>query len=465
MNCDCTIIKGPVGITWNGIYFLTEGEVTVRSVIDSVDLMSDKNGTFDKRLRSLAYTVAFKPLGTYTTLAALLNHIAGLRPGQDIFRPAGADLPLIITPLTDQGFTAGTAGEIITFAKAALTGIPALKFSTGAQMLESVTFTCIKATGVEQNTDDAFFSRAQWTSTLAAAFITAADVEESDILTAQWEGNWSVNPASPASGDPWGDFETVDGFSISFDRKLAEVKTDNCGYIGSTMTDMTAKITFIPCLTSTAVAATNTLTITANPTDNDTITINGRTYRFKGTLAAINDVKIGASLSATLTSLQKTINGTGVAGTDMFTGTVLDAYVTAGTPTSTTILFTAKVAGSEANDITATNPVDTGGVITWAGATFSGGTGSRLENTLLGHPFHNEATNGVAIGGAVSGAARILHLTGTTAGASDVVVMEFLRAQLTGFGIRYGAQPLRQGEVEFTATQRFSGDMLTINVD
>jgi hypothetical protein len=463
MNCDCTIIKGPVGIEWNGIKFLTEGEVTIRSNIEAFDVSADHVGTFDKRLTSLAYTIAFKPLGVSGVVVSLLTHIAGLRPGQDLFTDEGIDLPLVITPLTDQGFTLGKAGEILTFKKVALTGIPGLKLSTSAQMIDTLTFTAIKSTGVEQNVDDAYYSRAPWTSTLATAFITAASVDEADVLTSQWACIWQIDPTTPVSGDPWADFESVDGIAISFDRQSVDTKTDNCGWIGTSHTGMTAKITLTPCLTAAAVAATTTLTITAQPTNNDTIEIGGRTYRFRDTLAAIDDIKISAvNLAATLLSIQKTINGTGVAGTDMFTGTTINAHVTAGTPGATTIVMTAKVAGEEANDITTTNPVDTGTVITWTGATLSGGTGSRLENILLGHPFHNE-TAGVPIGGALNGTSRKLKLVGSDQG--NEFVIEFQRVNLTATGIRYGAQPLRQGEVEFTATQKLSGDFLTAAVD
>lgn len=460
MNCDCTIIKGPVGITWHGLYFLTEGEVTIRSVLEKFDLSADYVGVFDHRLKSMAYTIAFKPLGTNDLAVGILGYLAGLRPGNDLFSYSSADAAMVITPLTDQGFSTGVAGEIITFKKVALTNPPSMKLSTGAQIFDAMTFTAIKATGVEQNVDDAFFSRAPWTQTLATAFTTSAAVDEADVLTEAWTGVWQANPDSPTSGDPWGDFETVDGFSVSFDQKTSDTKTDNCGWIGQSLTSLGAKVTFIPCLTAAAVAATNTLTITSQPTDNDAIVIGTRTYRYKNTLAAINDIKISAvNLAATLLSTQKTVNGTGVAGTDMYTGTTIDPYVTAGTPGATTILFTAKVAGSEANDTPTTNPIDTGSVISWGAATLTGGTGSRLENTLLGHPFHNE-TAGVPIGGSINGVSRrILRLT-----AGNNVVIEFKRIDLTATGIRYGAVPLRQGQVEMTATQKLSGDFLSVTV-
>jgi hypothetical protein len=62
--------------------------------------------------------------------------------------------------------------------------------------------------------------------------------------------------------------------------------------------------------------ATGTLAFAANPADADTVTLGASTYRFKNTMAQANDVKRESTAAATLAHLVKTINGTGVAGTD-----------------------------------------------------------------------------------------------------------------------------------------------------
>lgn len=60
-----------------------------------------------------------------------------------------------------------------------------------------------------------------------------------------------------------------------------------------------------------------------NPADGTTITLGTETYRFKNTLAAVNDVKIQSTLSATMASLCHAINSTGTSGTDYYGGTSL----------------------------------------------------------------------------------------------------------------------------------------------
>lgn len=121
----------------------------------------------------------------------------------------------------------------------------------------------------------------------------------------------------------------------------------------------------------TAVAATDTLTSNnTNVSDGDTVTIQGTAYRFKNTLAQIGDIKIGASADATLTSLAKAINGTGVAGTDMFTGTPADPNVSSSTVSAHALTFTALVTGTGGNAYTLATTAVT---LTPGGATFSGG--------------------------------------------------------------------------------------------
>jgi hypothetical protein len=72
--------------------------------------------------------------------------------------------------------------------------------------------------------------------------------------------------------------------------------------------------------------------MSAVPADGDTVSIGQSVvYTFRNTIAVPGDVKIGASVNATLLSLKAAINGTGAVGTDYFGGTSTIWNVTAGT--------------------------------------------------------------------------------------------------------------------------------------
>lgn len=75
---------------------------------------------------------------------------------------------------------------------------------------------------------------------------------------------------------------------------------------------------------SQGISAVGDIRCDTNPADNDTIVIGLKTYRFKNTLAAVNDVKIGGSTTATMLSLSRAINLNGTAGTDYFAGTLIN---------------------------------------------------------------------------------------------------------------------------------------------
>lgn len=120
-------------------------------------------------------------------------------------------------------------------------------------------------------------------------------------------------------------------------------------------------------------AATGTITLGANPTDGDTVTIGAKTYRFKNTTAQANDVKIGASATATGVNLDKAIQADGTGdGTDYHTGTTANASVTATNATGV-VTLTAIESGTAGNSI-ALSATFTSGSNLVSGSTLSGGT-------------------------------------------------------------------------------------------
>lgn len=118
------------------------------------------------------------------------------------------------------------------------------------------------------------------------------------------------------------------------------------------------------------VAATDVATGVTTPTDGDTVTIAGQTYRFKTTIAAIGDIHINGSLTNALTNLKSAINGTGTAGTDYYTGTPVNLYVTATASTATTISISSIESGSVGNLLAVASSATN---IAWATATLAGG--------------------------------------------------------------------------------------------
>jgi len=90
-----------------------------------------------------------------------------------------------------------------------------------------------------------------------------------------------------------------------------------------------------------------------NVSDGDTVTIGSRTYTFRTTRAAINDVLIGASAAASLQNLAGTINAYNLT-TAYFAGTAGHADVWAPTISATVVTLQARVAGTAGNSLVLT---------------------------------------------------------------------------------------------------------------
>lgn len=111
---------------------------------------------------------------------------------------------------------------------------------------------------------------------------------------------------------------------------------------------------------------------TTNVAEDEVVVVGAITYRWRNTLAQAYDVKIGADAQASLVNLKKAINGTGVAGTDYFAGTVAHTLVIANEITATTLKIWSRTVGTANNTLATTT---TASHLSWADTTLGGGTG------------------------------------------------------------------------------------------
>ncbi len=118
---------------------------------------------------------------------------------------------------------------------------------------------------------------------------------------------------------------------------------------------------------------TLTIAMAQNAVDGETVTIGSTVYTWEsGTLDAAFKVKVGADRIASLTSLSKAINLTGVVGTDYGSGTTLHPTVTATDNLDGTMTATAKdTVNHVTGDAIATTETMTQG--SWGATTLGGG--------------------------------------------------------------------------------------------
>lgn len=146
----------------------------------------------------------------------------------------------------------------------------------------------------------------------------------------------------------------------------------------STLVNLVATMPGATLTTVGGQAASGTITVTTQPTANQTITIAGVTVTFKAAGAAKlidNEVELGAAAATTAANLAAFINAS----------YSLKGIVTASAATST-VTVTAVYKGVDGNAITISNGTATG--ITMSGATLTGGT----------EPTSASITSGTGIG-------------------------------------------------------------------
>ena len=178
-------------------------------------------------------------------------------------------------------------------------------------------------------------------------------------------------------------------------------------------------------------AATGVLTFAANLDDDDTLTIGTRVYRFKNTLAAINDIKIGINKAASIVNLNATIAGTGTPGTEYYTGTLPHADVVITGIVADVVSFRAARTGAAGNLITTTESSDH---LVWGAPTLTGGldvTQPAVERTL-------EGTVKITLGGAL------------LPGAGSSLIYEVSTPSLLTFAVPAGWAPNSTGSITVT---------------
>jgi len=154
-------------------------------------------------------------------------------------------------------------------------------------------------------------------------------------------------------------------------------------------------------------AATGTLTSTAQPANDDTVTIGSQTYTYKTTLTgAADEVLLGAAQANSMENLRRAINGDGVAGTNYGTGTVANTDVSA-TDTGTTVVVTALLGGTGPNSVATT---EVGANTSWGGATLSGGLD---ENFVILALSELPAQTTAAVGAVTTLGSVVAEHTGT----------------------------------------------------
>lgn len=191
-------------------------------------------------------------------------------------------------------------------------------------------------------------------------FVTGVLSQLKQIIHGSQAGDWHGAPVSVHGGDA--------SLYALFNRATLEGKLVDAWR--SNLNDATPPA---------AAYASETLTLTGQPLDTETVTIGTKTYTFQATLTDVDgNVLIGATASDSLDNLIAAITLGAGAGSTYAASTTLHPTATAAAGAGDTMDATAKKAGTAGNSIATTETLTNG---SWGAATMSGGAGDVVALT------------------------------------------------------------------------------------
>ncbi len=243
-----TLVIGPGHLLLGSTAILSADDIVVKFKDDTEDVVANGYGAIDRRRKDRKVEITCTPLH-FDNLATLLPY-ASAQIGQSVY--GATDTPLSVLPRN--GALSG-----LTFANAAVTKMPGVKYSATGKPLGAMTFTAILANNANPALDASYYT------TAAVTALPAPDLAK--IRTGIYTGSW---------GSALTNFGSEAGFELDTDPGLSPVVVDGHGTIDMFLTALTASVKVTPVgLSLAAVAgamggalgaslAKNTLTIRDN---------------------------------------------------------------------------------------------------------------------------------------------------------------------------------------------------------
>jgi hypothetical protein len=211
-----TINIGPGALTYDSASIHVEDEIRMNISPKLFDVATAGHGVVDHRREDLQIEVSFTPK-MWTDLTKLFPY-AQTEIGASIY--GATDKPLVIKPRTGSGWT---------LANAAITKMPNIMLSGGKAILGEMTMTGLLA----NNGDPADI--ADYLATSSGGALTGFDLTK--IPNGHYTAAWGAVLSA---------FHAEEGFDISFDLSLEDVKVDGLGVVDKIMNGLAATCKVTP---------------------------------------------------------------------------------------------------------------------------------------------------------------------------------------------------------------------------
>lgn len=216
-----SLVRGPAKLTFNGASIFTKDDFEIKIDKQTLRINTSAHGKVDERAIEIRAEASFVPEGRW--LSALLNGIfnpfANATVGQSILNVKNT-APFFNTggSVVDVPFTAsGADGEIHRIPAACVTKLPDLYLSAGRTMLGQMTVTGYRVLGTDWTDDSSLY-----TVTPSGGSVVDATFTPGSIIVQPYLASWG-------SIAGFTDFDTENGWTISFELETKEIPIDSQG--------------------------------------------------------------------------------------------------------------------------------------------------------------------------------------------------------------------------------------------
>lgn len=212
-------IAGPAIVSFDEQTYNTKEDISVKIARETFDVMSSRHGLIDKRVKSYALEISFRPVGQVENLSKYFPYTVA-DVGKSIF--GETDKPLTIHTI---------AGKKYTYPRAAMITMPSLKLSATDTMFGEMTFLAI----LQSKAD--FTTLGSLQSITDAAF-TDQSFDETKIVTPGYTAAYGSTPYDA--------MESLDGFTIEIGAEIIRDYVDRFGIVGARLKSLSATAQFTP---------------------------------------------------------------------------------------------------------------------------------------------------------------------------------------------------------------------------
>lgn len=231
------LVVGPAKLTHRGATFFSKEDFVINTSLDTFEIKTSPHGKVDERAIEVKAECQVTPEGRYTQtlIDALWLPFANMKIGTSLIGytfvspdvtavNSATDYPLVASALDGQKHTIVAAG---------VTKPPDIILSATKTMIGAATITGVRGNDLSWTDANSIYK------VEAGGEIADATFDPQDIKTQPYTATWGTV-------DGFADFETEDGFTVSWDVATQEMKTDTAGIVDIRLTQIAVMVKCVP---------------------------------------------------------------------------------------------------------------------------------------------------------------------------------------------------------------------------